>query len=129
MRTLISGMDGMEKNLMVVLSDFRRDNPGVAGIVLSTADGLPIACDPRDRIDFLCAAAAAIRRSGISLGNHMGMKDFRFATVETDDGVFIVSGFDDVAVLVSLESITDMERTSRAIPQLMMKIRSSLGAE
>jgi predicted regulator of Ras-like GTPase activity (Roadblock/LC7/MglB family) len=122
-------MDGMEKNLMVVLSDFRRDNSGVAGIVLSTADGLPIACDPRDRMDFLCAAAAAIHRSGINLGNHLGMKDFRFATVETDAGIFLVSGFDGVAVLVSLENITDIERTSRAIPQLMVKIRSSLGAE
>jgi predicted regulator of Ras-like GTPase activity (Roadblock/LC7/MglB family) len=122
-------MEGMERSLLSILSDFRKSTKGVSGIVLSTYDGLPIVCEPRDGAEFLCAAAATVYSAGINIGERLGMNGFRSATVETDKGIFLVSGFDGLALLISIASRDFLQEVSKRIPALMVKLKTSLWAE
>ncbi len=120
-------MEGLERNLLAILSNFRKSNPGVLGIVISTYDGLPIVCDPREKGESLCAMAAAVCNAGVNLGARMGMKSFRSAIIETDMGTFLVSGSDDVVILVSL--MNKEVAVTKKLPSLLLEIKEALGAE
>jgi len=122
-------VEGLERNLLAILSNFRKSNPGVSGIVISTCDGLPIVCDPREKGESLCAMAAAVCNAGVNLGARLGMKSFRSAIVETDMGTFLVSGFDGVVILLSFKSKEAAEAIKKRLPPLLLRIKAFLGAE
>lgn len=117
----------MERKLLTILSNFRKSNPEVLGIVISTYDGLPVVCDPREKGESLCAMAAAVCNAGGNLGARLGMKSFRSAIIETDMGTFLVSGSGGFVILVSLRN--KEVAVKRKLPPLMHEIKAALGAE
>jgi predicted regulator of Ras-like GTPase activity (Roadblock/LC7/MglB family) len=121
-------MDGTEKSLVSILNNFRKDNPSVNGIAISTTDGLPIASDPRDCAELLCATASAVFAAGKGMGLALGMGGLSCAIVEAENSVYLISGSENAALLMSLQSRDEADGISTKLSGLWAELEAFLGS-
>jgi predicted regulator of Ras-like GTPase activity (Roadblock/LC7/MglB family) len=120
-------MDGTEKSLALVLNNFRKDNPVVNSIAISTTDGLPIASDPRDCAELLCATASAVFAAGKGMGGVLGMGGLNCAIVEAENNVYLISGSENAALLMSLKGREEADVISEKLSGLWKELETFLG--
>ena len=91
--------------LYETLSTVGNSIEGIIGIAVASNDGLPIANAFKEdfNIDLVCAMATSLEATSRKIGVNMGLHNHRCTIVDNEDGLLILYGSTDVALLALLE--------------------------